>query len=241
MFGTAAANAGTFVLNVFPAFIFFASVVQMLYYLGTIQWVLGKVSIVFIHLLGISGAESVVAVASVSFFFLFFIHTSNNQKKKPFLGSCENALLIEPMVPTLTKAEIHQVMTSGFATISGSVLYGYIAMGVSGQALLTSCIMSIPCSIAISKLRYPETETPVTKKEMHIHVENDTTNVLHAAGKGAEMGVHISLLILANIISILGLLYATNQFLTWLGNFVNINELTLQLITGYIFVPVKKK
>lgn len=65
VFGSTAANAGTFALNVFPAVIFFASVVQMLYYLGTIQWVLNKVSVVFIHLLSISGAESVVAIASV--------------------------------------------------------------------------------------------------------------------------------------------------------------------------------
>jgi CNT family concentrative nucleoside transporter len=61
VFGSTAANAGTFALNVFPAVIFFASVVQMLYYLGAIQWVLNKVSIVFISILAISGAESVIS------------------------------------------------------------------------------------------------------------------------------------------------------------------------------------
>ncbi|GAA5813187.1 hypothetical protein MFLAVUS_006661 [Mucor flavus] len=220
VFGTAAANAGTFALNVFPALIFFSSVVQMLYYLGTIQWVLSKVSVIFIHLLGISGAESVVAIAS------------------PFLGCCENTLLIQPLLRRLTKSEIHQILTSGFATISGSVLYGYISMGVSGQALLTSCIMSIPCSVAISKLRYPETEISETKEKILVHVDESTTNLLQAAGNGADLGIKISFLIIANIISILAILYAANQFLTWLGNFVNINELTLQLITGYIFVPI---
>jgi CNT family concentrative nucleoside transporter len=66
VFGTAAMNANTFALNVLPAVIFFASTVQMLYYLGTIQWVLEKMAVVFISLMGISGAESIVAVASVS-------------------------------------------------------------------------------------------------------------------------------------------------------------------------------
>ncbi|GAN08068.1 H+ nucleoside cotransporter protein [Mucor ambiguus] len=222
VFGTAAVNANTFALNVFPALIFFASTVQVLYYLGTIQWILKKLAAVFIATLGISGAESIVAVAS------------------PFLGACENALLIEPLVPTLTKSEIHQILTSGFATISGSVLYGYIAMGVSGQALLTSCIMSIPCSVAISKLRYPETEESDTKDNANIpgHQDDDTANMLHALGKGAEMGVKIALLIMANIISILGALYAINSFLTWLGNFLTIKELTLELVTGYLFVPI---
>ena len=66
VFGTAAVNANTFALNVFPALIFFASTVQMLYYLGTIQWLLKKIAVIFIAVLGISGAESIVAVASVS-------------------------------------------------------------------------------------------------------------------------------------------------------------------------------
>lgn len=66
VFGAVAANANTFALNVFPAVIFFASTVEMLYYLGTIQWVLQKLAVVFIAVLDISGAESIVAVASVS-------------------------------------------------------------------------------------------------------------------------------------------------------------------------------
>lgn len=158
------------------------------------------------------------------------------------MGASENALLIEPLVPHLTKSEIHQILTSGFATISGSVLYGYIAMGISGQALLTSCIMSIPCSVAISKLRYPETENSLSKTSIDIssHKNEETANILHAAGIGAELGIKIVFLIMANIVSILAILYAVNGFLTWLGNFVNIPELTLQLITGYIFVPVSK-
>lgn len=70
VFGATAANANTFALNVFPAVIFFASTVQMLYYLGTIQWLLKKLAVVFIILLDISGAESIVAIASVSFFLI---------------------------------------------------------------------------------------------------------------------------------------------------------------------------
>ena len=222
VFGDAAANSGVFAIGVFPAIIFFAATVQMLYYVGAIQWLLKKMSVVFITVLDITGAESIVAIAS------------------PFLGQSENALLIEPLIKDLTKSEIHQILTCGFATISGSVLYGYIAMGISGQALLTSCIMSIPCSIAVSKLRYPETEESMTKNGTDVldHANGETTNILHAAGKGAAVGINIVFLIMANLISLLAILYAVNSFLTWLGNFITIQNLTLQLITGYIFVPV---
>ncbi|KAI8982070.1 Na+ dependent nucleoside transporter C-terminus-domain-containing protein [Mycotypha africana] len=220
VFGDATANAGTFAVGVFPAVIFFAATVQVLYYLGTIPWLLGKLSTICMKVLDVSGAEAIVAIAS------------------PFLGQSENALLIEPLMSRLTKSEIHQIMTCGFATISGSVLYGYMAMGVSGQALLTSCIMSIPCSIAISKLRYPEAEESQVKNIRNINTQNDAVNFLHAAGKGASIGINIVLLIMANLITLLGLLYAVNAFLTWAGNFLTIQELTLQLVTGYVFVPI---
>lgn len=126
---------GMFATGVFPAVIFFAATVQILYYIGALQWCLAKSAVVFVNILNISGAEAVVAVAS------------------PWLGQSENALLIKPFLPHMTNAEFHQIMTSGFATVSGSVLYGYIAIGVNPVSLLTSCVMSIPCSIAISKLR----------------------------------------------------------------------------------------
>ncbi|ORE23315.1 hypothetical protein BCV71DRAFT_240546 [Rhizopus microsporus] len=223
VFGDTAANSGVFAITVFPAIIFFASTVQMLYYVGAVQWIIKKLSVIFVTLLDVSGAESIVTIAA------------------PFLGSCENALLIEPLIKDLTKSEIHMVLTCGFATISGSVLYGYMAMGVSGEALLTSCIMSIPCSIAVSKLRYPETEESIAKHMKVIptySASGETTNILHAAGKGAKVGIEIVFLIMANLISLLALLYAFNGFLTWLGNFLTIENLTLQLITGYVFVPI---
>lgn len=54
-------------------------------------------------------------------------------------------------------------MTSGFSTIAGSVLAAYINLGVPAANLVTSSVMSIPASIAISKMRMPELEDPVTR------------------------------------------------------------------------------
>ncbi|KAI9470100.1 MAG: Na+ dependent nucleoside transporter C-terminus-domain-containing protein [Benjaminiella poitrasii] len=221
VFGDAVADSGLFAVTVFPTLIFFAATVQVLYYFGALQFLLKKCAAFFMALLQVSGAESIVAVAS------------------PFLGQGENALLIKPFLPFLTNSEMHQIMCSGFATISGSVLYGYIAMGVSGQALLTSCIMSIPCSLAVSKMRIPEVDESITANEVRVPPSDEKpANLLHAAGSGAATGMNIALLMCANLISLLGLLYAVNAGLTWLGNFLTIHELTLQLITGYIFVPI---
>jgi len=40
-------------------------------------------------------------------------------------------LAIRPLLPYLTKSEIHAVMTGGYATLAGSVLAVFISFGVS--------------------------------------------------------------------------------------------------------------
>jgi len=47
------------------------------------------------------------------------------------LVQADAPLAIRPMLPYLTRSEIHAVMTGGFATIAGSVLAAYIIFGVS--------------------------------------------------------------------------------------------------------------
>jgi CNT family concentrative nucleoside transporter len=221
VFSADIANMGMFIISVVPAVIFFCATVYVLFYIGTLQWIIKKAAVFFMVILGTSGAESIVAVAS------------------PFIGQGESALLIRPFVPYMTKSELHQVMTSGFATISGSVLYAYIQMGVPGSALLTACIMSIPCSLAISKIRYPETEESLTTGRVTIPPRTEVeANILHAAGNGAAIGLKIGGLICGNIISLLSLLAAVDAGLTWVGKFITIEALTLELVTGYILVPV---
>jgi len=43
----------------------------------------------------------------------------------------EAPLMIKPMLPYMTRSEIHAIMTGGFATIAGGVLAAYIIFGVS--------------------------------------------------------------------------------------------------------------
>ncbi|ORX90419.1 hypothetical protein K493DRAFT_59500 [Basidiobolus meristosporus CBS 931.73] len=214
------ANIGIFVFTVLPAVIFFAAIVKIVYYFGGMQWIVRKFAWLMVRLMGTSGAESVVAAAS------------------PFVGMGESSLLILPFLETLTRSELHSAMTSGFATISGSVLVAFISMKVDAQTLITSCVMSVPCGLAISKMRYPETGEPVTKGEVRIpESEDKEANFLHAASNGAAQGIHLALLILATVLSFISLLALVNAFLTWIGNFYNIDHLTLELIMGYVFYP----
>ncbi|KAF2661957.1 hypothetical protein K491DRAFT_710380 [Lophiostoma macrostomum CBS 122681] len=214
-----------FFTSVVPPIIFFVSFVQLLYYWGILQWFIGKFAVFFFWTMRVSGAEAVVASAS------------------PFIGQGESAMLIRPFVAHLTKAELHQVMTSGFATIAGSVLVAYIGMGINPQALISSCVMSIPASLAISKLRYPEEEETLTAGRVVIpdDEEHKAANALHAFANGAWLGLKIAGMIVTTLLCIIALLHLVDGLLTWWGHYINLDgdyDLTLELILGYVCYPI---
>ena len=68
---------------------------QLLYYLGVMQWVIKHFAWFFFKTMNVSGAEAVVAAAS------------------PFIGLGESACLMKPYVEIMTESELHLVMTSG--------------------------------------------------------------------------------------------------------------------------------
>ncbi|KAG7665879.1 uncharacterized protein J8A68_000502 [[Candida] subhashii] len=224
---TEIANMGNFFFGVLPAVAFFVAFVHIWYYYGVIQWAIGKFAYFFFWSLRVSGAEAITAAAS------------------PFIGIGESAILIKDLMPYLTNAELHQVMTSGFSTISGSVLVGYIGLGLNAQALVSSCVMSIPASLAVSKLRYPEMDTPISNGKVILpkaakdsNSQDQPHNVLQAFSQGATLGLKIAGTMMIQCMCIIGLVALINGILTWFGNFWNINGLTLELMLSYIFYPL---
>ncbi|KZT29046.1 hypothetical protein NEOLEDRAFT_1154111 [Neolentinus lepideus HHB14362 ss-1] len=213
-----------FFASTLAAIVFFIAFVQMLYYLGVMQWIIKNFAWFFFKTMNISGAEAVIAAAS------------------PWIGQGESACLVKPYVDLMTESELHLAMTSGFSTISGSVLGAYIAKGVPAQNLVTSSVMSIPASIAISKMRLPETEEPVTRGMVVVDrgdADKDRpANAIHAFSLGAVFGIIVAGQILCNVLTILSLVATVNGLLTWIGRGFGIHHLTLQLILGYIGYPI---
>ncbi|PFJ18618.1 nucleoside recognition domain-containing protein, partial [Bacillus cereus] len=82
------------------------------------QRIIGFLGSFFSKALGISKVEGVNAVGCVA------------------LGASEAPILIKPYLPKLTKAELFTVMTSGLASVAGSTLIGYAALGIPLKYLL---------------------------------------------------------------------------------------------------------
>ncbi|XP_006460871.1 hypothetical protein AGABI2DRAFT_68805 [Agaricus bisporus var. bisporus H97] len=213
-----------FFVNTLSAIIFFVAFVQMMYYLGVMQWIIRHFAWFFFKIMGVSGAEAVVAAAS------------------PWIGQGESACLVKPYVDLMTASEIHLSMTSGFSTIAGSVMTAYISLGVPPQNLVTSSVMSIPASMAISKMRYPELEEPVTRGRVVVDRgdsgSEQPANALHAFSLGAVFGLIVAGQILTNVLTVLSLVATINGLLTWIGRGFGIHHLTLELVLGYVFYPV---
>lgn len=240
---------GDFATNTLSSIIFFVAFATALYYSGVMSWVLKKFGWLFYKSFGLSGAESIVAAAS------------------PFIGQGENCILgklmylqgpgrhviminhlhtVKPYVKDMTASELHQALTSGFATIAGSVFIAYVQLGIPAKDLLTSSLMSIPAAIALSKIAVPETESPKTFGNIEINKgddEDDSYNLLHSFSNGAWLGLRVAGLIFANVLCVVSALYAFNGLLAWIGQFWGIarsgpNSLSLELIFGYILYPL---
>ncbi|KAJ3101959.1 hypothetical protein HDU97_000935 [Phlyctochytrium planicorne] len=235
LFGDSVLEIHNFAVGVLPAIVFFCSFISIVYYLNGMQYIVAKFAWAMVRIMGTSGSESVVAAAS------------------PFVGQGESALLVRPFVEYMTMSELHSTMTSGFATIAGSVLLAYVQYtGNSDQAtstLLTACVMSVPCSLLISKMRYPETEESLTRGKVKIpENEEKDANFLHAAGNGAATGVQLILLIAGSLLAIVSLYEFANFLCGYLFHMVgrynwidstaeNQVWVTIGFLLSYLFTP----
>ncbi|XP_066038518.1 solute carrier family 28 member 3 isoform X1 [Chamaea fasciata] len=209
-----------FAFKVLPIVVFFSTVMSMLYHIGFMPWLIGKVGWVMHILMGTTPVESLVAAGNI------------------FVGQTESPLLVRPYLPYITKSELHAVMTAGFSTIAGSVLGAYISFGVSPSHLLTASVMSAPASLAASKLFWPETEEPLVTLRSGIKMaKSESKNLLEAASQGASTSIGLVANIAVNVISFLALLSFLDSGLSWVGNLFDYPQLTFENICAYVFMP----
>jgi len=139
---------------------------------------------------------------------------------------------------SMTKSEINAVMTGGFATIAGTVLGAFIAMGIDPGHLITCSFMAAPTALAVSKLSYPETEkSKTTFKDIKVE-KGEESNVLDSAAKGASTAIMLVLNIAASLLAFIAFITFLNDAVNWFGVFAGWEELTFEYLLGYLFWPL---
>ncbi len=215
-------------LQALPTIVFFAALVAVLYYLGIMQRIIRVFAYVFARLMRISGAESLCASSNI------------------FVG-IESAFVIRPFLRNMTRSELCTILTAGMATVASSMLAVYIFMlkakfpTIAGH-LVSASIMNAPSAIVMSKLLYPETDTPETlgqKVQAEYKKEN---NLFEAIINGSNSGVKLVVGICALLLAFLGIVALVDKIFFFLGGFANDwlgmqVDWTLRGLLGYLFYP----
>lgn len=205
--------------NVLPMIIFFASLIAILYHLKIMPLIFKYVGGMFSKLFKTTKRESVVAAANI------------------FVGQTESPLVVRRYLSKMSKSEIFTVMTCGLASIAGTMLASYVALGVELHYLLAASFMAAPSGLVMAKLFEPETENIVEEEEIKVDDEDGATNVIEAASNGAANGLKIALIVGATLVAFVALIHMVNGFIGYAGGLFGI-ETSLQEILGYIISPI---
>jgi concentrative nucleoside transporter, CNT family len=209
-----------FAFKVLPIIIFICSFFSLLYYFGIIQVFVKGMAWVMQKTMKVSGAEALCVAANV------------------FIGQTEAPVLIAPYIGAMTSSELLTMMTGGMAHVSGAVMLAYVTMGAPLKYLITASVMAAPGTFLISKILWPETETPVTMGTVKMNVEKTSANFIDAAASGATQGMSLVLNIAAMLIAFVALIAMLNGFLGWVGGFWGQPAFSLQTIFGWVLGPL---
>jgi len=222
--GLAADNIGfSFLVRVLPVVIFFAALMEVMYHMKIMQFVVRHGGRAVRWLTGTRPVESLNVIANV------------------FVGQTEAPLSLKPYLPSISRAELFTIMVSGMASIAGTVLAGYIQLGIRPEYLIAACFMSAPAGLLMAKIIMPDDPKDIAKpisEVFDLADDREHTNVIMAAAVGAQNGMKLAVNIGAMLLAFVSLIALCNGLLGWAGGFFGMEDLTIQTILGLIFTPV---
>jgi len=222
VFGPLMDSGFAIVTQVLPVIVFMGSLFAVLFHLGVIQRVVAAIAWGMTRTMGTSGAESLAAAANI------------------FVGMVEAPLLVRPYIERMTRSELFAVMTTGMATVAGSVMVAYAGMLGADYAghLLTASFLAAPGGLLLAKVMIPETGTPLTAGSRGADIEDAAVNVFDAAANGAIAGLRLAGYVGAMLIAFVALVALANDALGALGGLVGIEKLSFQGVLGLMFAPL---
>ena len=239
---------GSFILGfqALPMIMIFSALSAILYYwrilpivVSLFAWCLGRI-------FQLSGAASFATIATV------------------FVGMVEAPLLVRPYLKTMSRSELFIVMSSGMATISGTVLVLYatfLQQSVPGAIshLLIASMISAPAAVMLGLIVVPSTvaeRNDIERNEINVfHTFKNLFNpkqnsigkavqiehparasLMDAISEGTFQGLKLFANVVAMLIVLVALVALVNHILELLPNFFG-NPLTLQRMVGWLMQP----
>jgi len=210
-----------FALRVLPVIIFFSSLIAVLYYLGIMQKVIAVIGGALQKVLRISRPEAMSATANI------------------FVGLTEAPLVIRPFIGRMSESQLFAIMVGGTASVAGSVLVGYAALGIELKYLVAASFMAAPGGLLMAKLMIPEQGTPIESVDDDEEIHDDQpVNVIDAAATGATVGIKLAVNVGGMLLAFIGLIALMNGVVTGITELLGFEGITIETLLGYVFSPI---
>lgn len=211
----------SFAINVLPIIIFFSALMSVLYHLRIMEWVVKLLGGALHRIIGTGAVESMNAAANI------------------FVGQTEAPLVVRPYLKSLTEPQMFAVMTSGLASVAGTVLAAYMLMGAELKYLLAASFMAAPGGLLMAKLIMPDPKTEGgIQREKLLMERSRHENVILAAAVGASDGLRLAVNIGAMLIAFVALIALFNGLVGGVFGLFGVEGITLQLLLGKLFAPL---
>jgi len=218
-------NGLIFAFVILPFIIVMSSVTAILWHWGILPLIVKGFSSICQKLFNIGGPIGLGGAANV------------------FVGQVEAPLLIRPYLNKLTNKELLILMTAGMATVAGSIMVALVTL-LEGQFdestrliqhFLTASILSVPAAIIYSNIMIPSNDVTDFDSDKAPKIYEST---MDAITRGTSDGLNIAMNVGAILIAFIALVYIVDAFLGFIPNPFGDQQLSLQILLGYLFAPI---
>ena len=213
-----------FAFQALPLLILMSGLSAVLWHWGVLKLVVRGMAALITRIFGVGGAVSLAAAANT------------------FFGQTEAPLLIRPFMSKMTRGELFIVMTTGLATVAGTVIVIYanllrpVAPSVLGHVIVASLI-SVPAAILMARIIVPgeKGEAPTEPNAADDFVYEGS---MDAFMTGVTDGMKLFLNIIASLIAFVAAVALVNIIIAGVAPEIGGEEVTLQRIAGLFFAPL---
>lgn len=216
-------SGSTFILafQALPLVVVISAISAVLFYWRILPFIVKLISLLLQRTMGLSGSVSLGCPVNI------------------FIGMVEAPLIIKEYLKQLSRSELFIIMTTGMATIAGTVMVLYASIlapiipDILGHILIAS-IISAPAAILIAKIMVPEESETQSSELVEIIIHDHST--MDAITRGTMEGIKLLINIIAMLLVLVALVSLVNQLLALIPGFKD--ALSLQLILGYLLAPI---
>jgi len=204
--------------------VFFVNVIlSCLYHLGAIQFIVVYIGGLLSWVLDTSHVEAMAVVGGI------------------YMEGLVQVMAVRPYLEFCTKSQLFTITASVFASIGATYLAVLSQFGIPMIYVIPAMIISAPATFAVCKLLMPEIQQEKANKVHELAEEKKQTkyiNLMDAAQEGAMACLPLIASVVAITYSSITVISWVNHTLTWFGDRVGVDGLTIEYIFSYLLYPV---